>query len=445
MAPDEMGARMALSDTAIRKAKAADRDYKLGDAGGLHLFVKTTGYKSWRFKYRFGGKEQRLVFGSYPDMGLAEARERRDEARRQIRDGRDPRVERMKVKAATLVNAEATFESVARRWHHRQLERWSPRYGRLVMFALERDIFPRIGGLPIRDVTGPIVLAALRAIEERGAIETAHRIRQQISAVLVFGISEGLIDVDVSATLAKGLLPVPKAQKFQAITDLDDLREFLREFEASNGIGPVVKLASRLLALTAVRPGVVAGALWSEFEGIDWTREFIGPMRPVWRISAERMKLDVDQKADDAFEHVLPLSRQAVDVLHAIRRETGRSPYVFPNARTWRRPLSGDAIRMAYRRLGYGDRHVPHGWRAAFSTIMNDRVKAAVKLGHSWRVNDRAHIDLMLAHVPKGMSASELRYNRSEHLADFHRLAQEWADALLTGQRMASDLMTHDR
>ena len=425
---------MPLSDTTARKAKPGDKPYKLADGGGLYLYVTPTGFKSWRLKYRFGGKERRLVFGGYPEVTLAEARDRRDSARRLLRDDRDPAVEREKAKASAIASAEATFESVSRRWHAAQRERWSPRYAKLIMFALERDVFPRIGRLPLRDVTGPIVLGVLRAIEQRGAIETAHRIRQQISAALVFGVSEGLADSDVSATLGKALRKAPAPRKYQAITELDELREFVRTFEAADDVGPIVRCASRLLALTAVRPGVLARAAWDEIEEVDWTGRLQGPALPVWRISAERMKLDIDRKADATFEHVVPLSWQAVELLRALRTFSWRSPFLFPNAHGGRRPMSGDAIRMAYRRLGYGDRHVPHGWRAAFSTVMNDRARRAKRSG------DRQLIDLMLAHVPQGMSASELRYNRLEHASDFRRLSQEWADVLLAGQRPAAEL-----
>ena len=435
---------MALTDTECRKAQKGDKPYKMADGGGLYLFVTTTGHKSWRFKYRFGGKEGRLVFGTYPEVKLTEARDRRDVARRQLRDNLNPALEKKKAQVAAIADAEETFKSVASRWHALKLAEWSPRYGRLIMFALERDVFPRIGSMPIRSITGRLVLEVLRGIEKRGAFETAHRIRQQISAVFVFAMSEELVETDVAATLAKGLKKVPKAKKFPAITEIDALRTFVRDFEEMRNVGAVVRHASRLLALTAVRPGVIASAPWAEFEDIDFAGTFIGPLRPLWRISAERMKLDVDEKGEESFDLVLPLSRQAVDVLRSIRRETYRSPLVFPGARSGARPLSGDAIRMAYRRLGYGDRHVPHGWRAAFSTNMNDRVKRAVKAGEVWRKDDRAYIDLMLGHVPEGMSASELRYNRLEHIDDFRRIAQEWADLLLDGLRPAADLMFTD-
>lgn len=432
---------MPLTDTACRNAKKRDAAYKLADSAGLYLYVTTTGARSWRFKYRFAGKEKRLTFGLYPEVTLTEARDRRDAARRMLRDHRDPGVERVKAAAEAVDAAEATFESVARRWHGDQAGRLNGRYHGIIIRAFERDIFPKIGKLPIREVTGPVALSALRAIVKRGSIETAHRIRQYLSAVFVFGMSEGLCDNDVAATLGKALPKAPTPRKFPAITDLGELRNFVRAFEAAGDVTLVTRFANRLLGLTAVRPGVLASAQWDEFEGIDWTGEFVGPLRPLWRISAERMKLEADKKADAAFDHILILSSQAVEMLQVLRRSTGRSPFLFPSARGWRRPMSGDALRMAYRRLGYGEDHVPHGWRAAFSTIMNARAKSAVKAGDAHRANDRQIIDLMLAHVPEGMSASELRYNRAEHLGEYSRIAQEWADALLAGQKSAEELV----
>nr|WP_047170179.1 integrase arm-type DNA-binding domain-containing protein [Sphingomonas sp. Y57] len=435
---------MPLTDKACRDAKKKDAPYKLADSAGLYLYVTAAGARSWRFKYRFAGKEKRLTFGLYPEVSLAEARDRRDAARRQLREHRDPAIEKIKAIAEAIDAADATYETVGRRWHAAQAGRLEPRYHALIIRALERDIFPKFGKLPIREVTGPVVLAALRTIVRRGSIETAHRIRQYVSAVFVFGMAEGLCDADVAATLGKALPKAPPPQKYPAITDLGALRTFLRAFEAARDVGPVVRFANRMLALTAVRPGVLASAQWSEIEGVDWTGDFIGPLRPLWRISAERMKLESDKKADEAFDHVLVLSWQAVAALKRLRHVTGRSPFLFPSARGWKRPISGDALRMAYRRLGYGDEHVPHGWRAAFSTIMNARAKAAVKGGDASRANDRQIIDLMLAHVPEGMSASELRYNRAEHLGEYGRIAQEWADALLAGAKSAEELVFID-
>lgn len=423
-----------LTDAQIRKAKGTGKDYKLTDAQGLYLFVTKAGFRSWRLKYRFAGKERRLVIGGYPEVSLAEAREQREIARRQLREHRDPKIEREKTRAAAEADAAVTFEGTARAWHGTQLPRWSGDYGALVLRSLERDIFPSLGAIPLKDVTSPMVLAVLRKIEARGAIETARRIRQHVSAIFVYGISESTVSVDPAATLAKALKPVPRTVKQPSITDLEELRKFIRTMEACDRTGPIVKLASRFLALTVVRPGVLRQTPWGEFEGVDWDGTAIGPQRPLWRIPAERMKLDVHRKGDATFEHVVPLSHQAVDVLRAIRRITGRMPMVFPNGWSSHRPMSENAIRAAYIRLGYGGTHVPHGWRASFSTLMNERARKA-------RRNERDIIDLMLAHVPEGTSGSEGAYNRAAYMERRREIAQEWADMILPGAPGANDLI----
>ncbi|WP_076071773.1 tyrosine-type recombinase/integrase [Sphingomonas montana] len=423
-----------LTDVQARKAKATDKDQKLSDAGGLYLFVTRTGFKSWRMKYRYGGKEKRLTFGPYPEVSLAEARDRRDAARRLLRDDRDPSIEKMKARATSATAAATTFEMKAREWHTAQRPRWSPDYADLVLRALERDIFPDLGRMPIGEIDGPLVLAQLRKIERRGSIETAKRIRQHVSAVFVYAMAEGTAASDPSASLGKALQPLAKKGKQPAFVDIKKARQLLVDTEASSA-GPVTKLASRLLALTAARPGILRSAPWPEFEGIDWDKPDAPSPGALWRVPAARMKLEMDRKTDAVFEHIIPLSPQAVDVLHALRRLTGRIALLFPSTRSTIRPMSENTIGYLYNRIGYRGRHVPHGWRACFSTIMNERV------GDDVRVGDRAVIDLMLAHVPQGLSGSEAAYNRSQHMARRRQLADEWANLLMDGMAPANDLL----
>ena len=429
-----IGGIVALTDAAARKASPRDKDYKLADAGGLYLFVTKAGFKSWRMKYRFGGKEKRLTFGPYPEVPLVEARDRRDAARRQLRDHMDPSVEQKKRRFSAVATSDATFEKIARAWHKAQGPRWAPVHNRKVLQALERDVFSEFGALPLKDVSGPMVLAMLRKIEARGAIDTAKRIRQHVSAVFVYGMSEGVVAIDPAASVGKALLPIGKKGKQPAIVDLVKARQVLIDVEASSA-GPLTKLASRLLALTAVRPGIARAAVWSEFEGIDWAKPDEPSPEAIWHVPATRMKLDLGLKEDDAFEHVVPLPQQAVDVLHATRRLTGRIRFLFPSIRSTHMPMSENTIGYAYNRVGYQGRHVPHGWRATFSTIMNERALAAR------RPDDRAIIDGMLAHKPKGMSGSETAYNRAVHMPRRIELAQEWADLLLEGAVPAGDLL----
>jgi integrase len=318
-----------LTDLKARQAKAREVDYKLADSGGLYLFVTKAGSKSWRMKYRFGGKEKRLLFGGYPEVSLAEARERRDAAKRMLREDRDPVAQEQKRRLVAAASAKATFELVAREWHELQAPRWVPVHSRDVLHSLETEVFPYLGAVPLKEIDAPLVLAVLRKIEKRGALETAKRVRQRMSAVFVHGIATGVGTDDPAARVAKALRPAPKKTRQPAITESQELRELLRKVESS-GAMPVTKLASRLLALTAVRPGVIRGVAWAEFEGIDWgSAQAEGANAPLWRVPPERMKLILDRKDDAAFEHLVPLSRQAVETLAAIYPLTKRLKFVF--------------------------------------------------------------------------------------------------------------------
>lgn len=388
-------------------------------------------------KYRFAGREKRLTFGPYPEVSLAEAREKRDRAKRLLRDGRDPAIEEMKRKLAAAADHQATFESVSRRWHHMHRPRWTPIHASDVLRSLEREVFPAIGSIPIRQLDAPLVLAVLRKIETRGSLETAKRVRQRMSAIFVHAISEGICSTDPAATVARAMQPARKRSKQPAMIDLADLQELLRTVEAS-AASPVTTIGSRLLALTAVRPAVLRGATWAEFEGVDW--EAADPTQanaPLWRVPSMRMKLVLDRKDDDHYEHLVPLSRQAVEALVALRPLTGRFNLVFPSARHAHRPMSENAIGYLYNRCGYHGRHVPHGWRAAFSTIMNER---AERLG---RPGDRAVIDLMLAHIPS--NKVEGAYNRAAYIDRRREISQEWADLLMEGLSPAEDLLLGPR
>lgn len=425
-----------LTDAQVRKAAPREKPYKLADAGGLYLYVAPTGLRSWRMKFRFQGVEKLLTFGPYPDVPLSEARQRRDDARRQIRDHVDPSGARARSKAAKDAArieraSKQSFEMVARTWHALQAPRWAPVHAEDVITSMARDVFPDLGQMTLDEIDAPTVLAALRKVEARGSIETARRLRQRISAVFSYAISEGIASNDPAAIVSKALKPLPKKGKQPALTDLRDLRDVLIAAEAS-GASPVTKLASRLLALTAVRPAVVRGVSWEEFEGIDWSGDAIGPGLPIWRVPAARMKLILDRKDEESFEHVVPLPWQAVELLREVRRLTGRGTLVFPGQRHAHRPLSENAIGYLYNRVGYHGRHVPHGWRAAFSTIMNERHRP-----------DRAIIDLMLAHVPS--NKVEAAYNRAQHMVRRRELAQEWANLLMDGMAPAFSLLAGPR
>lgn len=419
---------MALTDIKARRAPPGERDYKLADEKGLHLLVRPGGSKLWRLKYRFAGKEKLLSFGPYPEVSLSDARDLRDEARKLLRAGADPGAERKRQGRAARDQAGSAFEAVARDWHGLNEGRWAEVHASDVLRSLERDVFPTIGARAIAEIDAQDLLELLQGIERRGSIETAKRIRQRISAVFLYAMSKKLVREDPAGMLGRALIPKRKKRRQPAVTDLVELRRLLDKAEGS-GAHPLTLLASRLLALTAVRPGVVRGARWEEFVELDGA--------PIWHIPAARMKLALDRKDEAAFDHVVPMAPASVEVLEAARQLSGRGALVFPGQRHAHIPLSENAIGYLYNRVGWHGRHVPHGWRAAFSTIMNERAKAAGRDG------DRQVIDLMLAHVPT--NKVESAYNRAQFMDRRRELAEEWADLLLEGALPAESLLTMAR
>ncbi|TPG09982.1 tyrosine-type recombinase/integrase [Sphingomonas oligophenolica] len=429
---------MALTDMQARKALPSERDYKLADSGGLHLFVTKKGHKSWRLKYRFAGKEKRLLLGPYPEVTLARARELRDDAKRMLRESLDPAMEAHKRKIAAYAAAGATLEKYALLWHEAQRGRWSAVHVKKVEQALRRDVFPQLGRLPLAHIDGPMILKALRQVERRGAIDTAKRIRQHISAIFQFAMAEGVVRSDPASSISKALLPTPVGGRQPAVRTLGDARALLAAMDASTS-EPATKLASRLLALTVVRPGIVRAAQWEEFENIEWNNPGASAPDATWRIPAAKMKLELDDKTDQAFEHVVPLPKAAIAVLRQIRRLSGTYPYLFGSRRSPRHPMSENTISYMYARNGYAGRHVPHGWRSTFSTIMNERAVA------ERRLEDRQIIDGMLAHKPTGISGSEMAYNRAIYWDRRKQIAGEWATLLMEGQVPAVELLIPQR
>lgn len=429
------GASMPLTNVEVRNAVAGPKDFKLTDSGGLHLFVTTKGHKSWRMRYDFGGKERRLLLGAYPEVSLAKARELRDEAKRLLKQHRDPGLEAHKRKIAAQASADATFGKYALLWHDAQKERWSPVHVKKVEQAIRRDLLPDLERIPIADIDGPMILKVLRSVERRGAIDTAKRLRQHMSAIFQFGMAEGVCAFDPAAGIVKGLKPTPSPGRQPAVRTLEEARTLLAAMEASTS-SPTTKLASRLLALTAVRPGLLRALPWDEIEGVDWEDADAASPEAVWRIPANRMKLVLENKADEAFEHVIPLPPAAVDVARAARRLNGRFPYLFGSVRAPRKPMSENTLNYMYARNGYSGRHVPHGWRSTFSTVMNERAV------DERRSEDRAIIDGMLAHKPKGVSGSEMAYNRALHWARRREIASDWAQLLTGGLSSANDMLT---
>jgi integrase len=391
-----------LTDAKARAAKSAEKPYKLTDAAGLYLHVMPTGAKVWRVRYEFDGREKLLTVGPYPSVGLAAARSARDAAKVHLRAGRDPSVARV-AEAAARVDPATTLEAIASEWYQLRCGLWRDRHAEDVIGSLKRDVFPTLGACQIREITPKMVLDVLRVIEARPAIETAHRVRQRISAVFVYAIASDRAEHDPAAVVKGAMAPVVKGRQ-PAIIELVALRRVLTDAEAIPAL-PSTRIALRLLAITAVRPGEIRGAVAEEFFDLD------GP-EPLWLIPKERMKMKRD--------HAVPLPAQAVTLVRMAMTLAGRSRLLFPSARHVHRTMSENALGYLLNRAGYHGRHVPHGFRAAFSTIMNERDR-----------RDKDVIDLMLAHVSK--DRVEAAYNRAEHMAHRRRLAQAWADLLLEG------------
>ncbi|KQN78534.1 tyrosine-type recombinase/integrase [Sphingomonas sp. Leaf62] len=399
-----------LTNAAVRSARPKPCAYKLSDGEGLHLYVAPTGLKSWRVRFRVAGREQLLTVGQFPDVDLTAAREAAAAARDALRAGRDPREER-----AARVEVDRTFETVARGWHAHWRSSWTDVHAGDVITSLERDVFPAIGAIDVDDIGAGDIRDLLRAVEARGAIETAKRLRQRISKVFGYAIANELAEVDPSVAVRHALSAAPIAGEQLALITLDDARELLLASTAAGGPA-IIDLASRFLALTAVRQGTLRGMRWDEVEGLDWTGDAIGPAAPVWRVPAARMKLAKAKKGDARFDHLVPLSRQAVEILRIVRAFGIDADLVFGQ-------LSESAIGGLYRKAGFAGRHVPHGWRATFSTILNEKMPA-----------ERVTIDRALAHAGKGNVDVNIKvegaYNRSKQIRARRRLMQIWADLL---------------
>jgi integrase len=385
-----------LSDVAIRQAKPGMKARKLFDESGLYLLIVPTGGKWWRFKYRFGGKEKLLALGTYPDVGIKRAREERDEARRKVAEGMDPSAERKVARAVAQRDAGA-FEAVAREWFQKFSPGWAPTHAKTVIRRLERDVFPWLGRRPTGEVNAAELLAVLRRVESRGALETAHRIHQICGQVFRYAVATGAAQRDPSADL-RGALPPVREVHHAALTKPNDVATLLRSISEYKGTFPV-KCALRLAPLVFVRPGELRKAEWAEFDLDGGT----------WRIPASRMKMRT--------EHIVPLPRQAVEILQELHPLTGGGRYVFPGARTPARPMSENALTAALRRMDYtGEQMTAHGFRTTASTLLNE-------LG--WSADA---IERQLAHAER--DGVRDAYNRAEYLAERRRMMQAWADYL---------------
>ncbi|MCF7984198.1 MAG: integrase arm-type DNA-binding domain-containing protein [Thiohalocapsa sp.] len=387
---------MPLSDAKVRNAKPGAKTVKLFDERGLYLEVSPSGGKWWRLKYRFEGKEKRLSLGVYPDVGLKDARARRDSARRLLSEGVDPSANRKAQRSASSDHAANSFEVVAREWFERYSPNWVPSHGSRIIRRLERDIFPWIGRKPIADLTAPQVLEAVRRIEERGALETAHRALQNCGQVFRFAVATGRAERDPTTDL-RGALPPVKPGHFSAVTDPAQVGAILRAIDSYRGTVPV-KCALRLAPLVFVRPGELRQAQWTDIDidGAEWHYTVTKTNTP----------------------HLVPLSRQAVDLLREVDPLTGEGRYVFPSARSADRPMSDNAILAAMRRMGIEKSEMTgHGFRAMARTILDEVL--------GFRPD---YIEHQLAHSVRDPNGRA--YNRTAHLAERRKMMQAWADYL---------------
>ncbi|HRH17283.1 MAG TPA: integrase arm-type DNA-binding domain-containing protein [Aquabacterium sp.] len=398
-----------LTDKGVRNAKPGPKPVKMFDGEGLFLLVQAGDEKDskrWRFKYRFGGKEKLLALGTFPAVSLKEARERRQTARDLLTKGIDPGEARKAEKSSRSSQCDGTFEAVAREWHKViHAVKTSEGHAARTLIRLEQDAFPYIGSLPLAEITPPKLLDMLRRVEARGAIETAHRVKQACGQVFRYGVSTGRCERDPSADLKEALQPVI-VKHHAAITDPSAVGGLLRAIHGYQG-HPVTRAALKLAPLVFLRPGELRHAEWAEID-LD---------AALWTIPASRMKRTKQQKLSSA-PHLVPLSSQAVAVLRDLQPLTGSGNYVFPSPRTSQRPMSENGVLSALRRMGFEKEEASgHGFRATARTLMAER------LG----IDDNI-IEAQLAHAVKDSLGRA--YNRTEYVEQRRVMMQSRADYL---------------
>lgn len=398
---------MPLTDVKIRNTKPSDKPQRLWDGGGLYLEIAPTGGKLWRLKYRYLGKEKLLALGKWDVVTLRDARELRDEWKKILAKGLDPSAVRKKSKLEAQHRAANSFEAAAREWYSKHAKVWVPHHAADVLRRLESNLFPDLGRRPLAEISAPELLAAVRKVEQRGAYDLAHRMLQVASQVFRYGVATGRCERDPAPDL-RGALTPHKARN-QAAVKPEELPELLRAIQSYDRVGDrQTALALRLLALTFVRTGELIGATWAEFE--------LEGKIPVWIVPAERMKMRT--------EHVVPLSKQALEVLRELRTLAGESRYILPG-RNPDKTISDNTLLYALYRLGYKSRMTGHGFRAIASTLLNEAgFRADV-------------IERQLAHCER----NDVRgaYNRAEYLQERRAMMQQYADmldALASGARV---------
>lgn len=378
---------------------------RLADAAGLYLEVAPTGSKRWFWKYRFGGKERRLALGSFPEVSLKSARDERDDARKVLKAGTDPVQRRMLERQTRRASAAVTFEAVAREFHTTKASGWSPQYGQRWIERMEKDLFPRIGSLPLAEITAPLLLSVLKKVEDRGAVETAHTLRQTAGQVFRFGIQTGRCERNPAPDLNGGLRPVV-VRHMSALLEPAQVGALMRAIDGYQG-QPTTRAALLLSALLFQRPGNIRAMEWSE----------VDLENAMWSIPSEKMKRTKERKTNGR-PHLVPLAPQAVAALREVHPLTGHGRYVFPGLHTHDRPMSENTVNTALRRMGYsGEEMTAHGFRSTARTILIERTHVSADV-----------IEAQLAHGKSGPLGAA--YDRAEFMEQRRSMMKAWADYL---------------
>jgi len=389
---------MALTNTAIQNAKPAEKPYKLYDTDGLFMQVTPAGGKWWRFKYRFEGKEKLLSLGTYPDVSLKQARDKRDDARKLLaNDQVDPSEKRQQIKAEKILSSANSFELVAREWWNTHMKNKAETHKDKVIRRFELYLFPWIGSTPIADITAPQLLQAVKRIESLNKLETAHRALQTAGQVFRYAVQTGRATRDITYDL-KGALPATTTKHMAAFTDPKDIAELLRAIDGFNGT-VTVQCALKLSPLVFARPSELRQAKWNDID-LDAGE---------WRYVVSKTKTD----------HLVPLSKQAIEILKVMQPLSGHREYVFPGGHSPLRPMSEAAVNAALKRMGYDTQTqiTGHGFRAMARTILHERLNI-----------DPYIIEHQLAHtVPDTLGSA---YNRTRFIEQRKVMMQQWADYL---------------
>ncbi|HFI5335572.1 TPA: tyrosine-type recombinase/integrase [Serratia liquefaciens] len=384
---------MPLTDIKVKTAKPMDKAYKLTDGGGMYLLVKPNGSKYWRLKYRFVGKEKMLSIGVYPDVSLADARQKRDEARKVLAAGGDPGEVKKADKLAQKLSTENTFEAIAREWHRQKADRWSLRYRDEIIDTFEKDIFPYLGRRPIAEIKPMELLETLRRLEKRGALEKMRKVRQRCGEVFRYAIVTGRAEYNPAPDLATALA-TPKKTHFPFLT-AEELPYFIKDLAGYTG-SVITKTATQIIMLTGVRTQELRFARW---EDIDFEKR-------LWEIPLEVMKMKRP--------HIVPLSEQVVELFQSLKPITGMYPLVFIGRNDRTKPISKESVNQVIELLGYKGRLTGHGFRHTMSTILHEQ-----GFNSAW-------IETQLAHVDK--NAIRGTYNHAHYLEGRREMMQWYGD-----------------